>query len=650
MKLHQWREAPASGPAKSPGCLGQLLVALVMMNVFVTPVWYIQVKVWTPLEKYYLGDYLNASMEARSPIRLLFLDYGKRRIMATNADITEDAKATIGCRLSEKARQAGARRLAQVVQKWKSEDVRSYLQQNVYHGRSLWQLFQFVILIPVFGTTTVLFWMGLRARRSRRMFDGGRSLQGPQIVTTAEFNRLKQSDGIGFAIAGKPSSRPLPVGSRRTMIRIPQREETQHILLMGDTGTGKSSLIRQLLLQMRDRGDAAVVYDPALEYTPQFFRRGTDQILNPLDERMPYWTPGDEVQHVAETLTLAKSLFPDKQNDSRFFVESARKVFAYLLRYKPTAQELSSWMKDPAEIDQRLQGTELAPLLDGRAPGQRSGVLASLNLVADAFELLPEESEVEGRWSASAWAVDRTGWLFLPAMHDVRERLLPVISMWLDSLILRLITQTDGNRRPVWIILDELASLQKLPQLATALAEGRKSNLRVLLGFQGRTQLETRYGAEAETMLSQPMTKIFLRTSEPRAAEWISKAIGEVEVERVRVSHTRQRGLLGLRKAQRDTYTTNVEHKTEPLVMASVIGGLPDLSGFVKSQNLAVSATFPYVAADRLAPAFVPRPMKTLELGADIAETELAQAESDETTDRMFGHRELVAEDRNQIG
>ena len=40
---------------------------------------------------------------------------------------------------------------------------------------------------------------------------------------------------------------------------------------MGDTGTGKSALIRQLLLQVQERGETAIVYDPALEYTPQFF-------------------------------------------------------------------------------------------------------------------------------------------------------------------------------------------------------------------------------------------------------------------------------------------------------------------------------------------------------------------------------------------
>ena len=83
-------------------------------------------------------------------------------------------------------------------------------------------------------------------------------------------------------------------------------------------------------------------------------------------------------------------------------------------------------------------------------------------------------------------------------------------------------------------MLDELASLQRLPQLHTAMTENRKSNNPVVLGFQGRSQLEARYGHEAEAMLSQPATKIFLHTSEPRAAKWISDTIGEVEMERLK--------------------------------------------------------------------------------------------------------------------
>jgi len=50
-------------------------------------------------------------------------------------------------------------------------------------------------------------------------------------------------------------------------------------------------------------GETAIVYDPAVEYTPQFFGpdRG-DAILNPLDRRTPFWTPADELRLDAEAL------------------------------------------------------------------------------------------------------------------------------------------------------------------------------------------------------------------------------------------------------------------------------------------------------------------------------------------------------------
>ncbi len=53
---------------------------------------------------------------------------------------------------------------------------------------------------------------------------------------------------------------------------------------MGDTGTGKSTLIKQLLQQIADRGEIAIVYDPAGEFTESFYKESRgDWILNPLD-------------------------------------------------------------------------------------------------------------------------------------------------------------------------------------------------------------------------------------------------------------------------------------------------------------------------------------------------------------------------------
>jgi hypothetical protein len=224
--------------------------------------------------------------------------------------------------------------------------------------------------------------------------------------------------------------------------------------------------------------------------------------------------------------------------------------------------------------------------------------LASLNMVADTLKLLPSPSQTTSHWSALGWARDRQGWLFLTSTPETRTRLVPLTSLWLDMLVLRLMNRGQPSHRPVWFVLDELASLQRLPQLHTAVTENRKSNNPVVLGFQGRSQLETRYGHDAEAMLSQPAIKIFLRTSEPHAAKWISDTIGEIEIERLRES--RSNGKWG-----QQSY--GLERQVEPLVMPSEISGLPSLRGYLKLENLVVRLHFPYVELPARCSAFVER-------------------------------------------
>jgi len=149
-------------------------------------------------------------------------------------------------------------------------------------------------------------------------------------------------------------------------------------------------------------------------------------------------------------------------------------------------------------------------------------------------------------------------------------------------------------------VLDELASLQHLPQLKTAVTENRKSNNPMVLGFQGKAQVEALYGHVAEAMLSQPATKIFLKTSEPHASEWISKAIGEVEVERFRESRTKGVFPRGRESEQRDI-------TREPLVMASEVAGLDPLHGYLKHGNLVVQMRFPYMTLAEHTAKFIER-------------------------------------------
>jgi hypothetical protein len=160
---------------------------------------------------------------------------------------------------------------------------------------------------------------------------------------------------------------------------------------------------------------------------------------------------------------------------------------------------------------------------------------------------------------------------------------------------------------PVWVILDELPTLNKLPKLPEALALARKPNIRLVLGLQGRAQLEARYSTEAEAMLSQPATKVFLRTSEPRAAEWISKALGEIEFERLRESVNQDKLLVGYK---RKSHNFSLDRQVKPLVLPSEVMGLRNLTGYLKSENHIVRIHFDPNPVQPRQSAFVPRAVR----------------------------------------
>src|SRR5258707_15777431 len=99
---------------------------------------------------------------------------------------------------------------------------------------------------------------------------------------------------------------------------------------------------------------------------------------------------------------------------------------------------------------------------DWHDTAQRSCVHSSLIMVAESLKLLPKEADTTNRWSAATWANERKGWLFLTSTPATRERLVPLTSLWLDTLGLRLINYGQAGPHSVGFVLDELARFQKL--------------------------------------------------------------------------------------------------------------------------------------------------------------------------------------------
>jgi type IV secretory pathway TraG/TraD family ATPase VirD4 len=552
---------------------------------------------WTFVQRDYLAVYLGSMRTwlKNGNYSIVYRIEGKQKRAASNRDLYDPALKT------------GKAKLEWEFGTYNNAQLHQWLEQAIYEGQSPWMLLWMASWKVGAGVLALGLMFALpRDYQRRRIRKYGRRTKGPELTTAAEFNRRQQSNGIGFITKERRTLGEFLMQREGNIVRVPRERESSHCMMIGDTGAGKSSLIRQILMQVEGRGETAIVYDPALEYTPQFYEpeRG-DVILNPVDARMPYWSPCDEVRHEAEAEGLAAALFQDDPRTNPFFVTVPRQIFAHLLTEQPkrTPHELLAILRDERELTKRLKDTGHESALYADAGPQRGGMIATLNSVSNALKLLPRQEEAKTSWTAAEWAQKRQGWLFVTSQPEFRERLRPLVSMWLDMLVLRTMNQGKPGPCPVWFILDELQSLHELPQLHTAITENRKAGNPVVLGFQGRSQLEDLYGRKAEAMLSQPATKIFLRTDEANSSKWISQTIGEVEIERLRES--RMEGHFPDNK--RNSRSHQLDRTTEPLVMASEIQGLPDLHGYLKSGNLVVRLSFPYIDLPQRQPGFLAR-------------------------------------------
>ncbi len=604
-----------SGAAKWPSCypawtLGALGVAALF---FCALLWLQYEQEWSEAERVYFSDYLRSGIRggvwAGAHRRYVLLNgvtaKGEARLLLDDeAERAKDVDGKPGRRLTEEGIRQGLVRLEWQAAEYNDRGLHGLLRHWIYRDGDLWSY----AARPFYGSLA-LFALGLflavpKDQARRMVLKHGRRLKGPELVTAAEFNTnlgrskglmLYLPDGVAFVnekmgwsdrLLNKPSS---------GWVRIPREREGMHFVLAGDSGPAKIAAIRQILAEARARGEAAVVYDPAMEYLARFYepQRG-DVLLNPLDARCPFWTPGDEVPHPAEALTLAASLLPGSD-------PTARRIFAHLINLKPTPEELAQWMSRPEEIEQRVRNTEMQA-----AMRQRGGILAALKTAANAFRLLPKEAETERRWSTAEWSKTRKGWVFLTSKATTREQLRPLLSLWLDLLVLRVMNEGASTGKKTWFVLDELGSLQRLPQLAEAVTERRGLHHPVVLGVPSKAQMEAVYGQETDALLSQAATRIWLKASEPKMAEWISRTIGEVETERFRGREGK-----GDFFYPKNARSMRGEIRCEPLVTAAEIGGLDPFDGYLQHGNLIVRMRFPRMKPEERAERFVERQRAT---------------------------------------
>jgi Type IV secretion-system coupling protein DNA-binding domain len=376
-------------------------------------------------------------------------------------------------------------------------------------------------------------------------------------------------------------------------VSIPLVDETKHFKIIGTTGTGKSTAIREILSAALLRGDRMVIADPDGGYLSRYYdpNRG-DVILNPFDPDACKWDLFGEITEHYDIDTLARALIPDAGDEDRVWSEYARTLFSEVIRQMRRSdtcddRELSRVLNkaDDDELRMMLEDTAAARFFKQGNEKMLASTQAVLTSAVRVFEYTTRHEAAP--LSVRAWVREgraglgrgHGGVLFLPYKAVEIAALRKLISAWMRLSIFEAMNCDEGDQR-LWFIVDELDALGEIDGLKDALARLRKFGGRCVLGFQSIAQVSGLYGrGTAETIVENCGNTLILRCSASErggTSEFASKLIGQREVLHTTVSTTRRSGEWGSATSKSE------QLKIEPAVMASEIERLPDLTGFLK--------------------------------------------------------------------
>ena len=443
------------------------------------------------------------------------------------------------------------------------ESVNTQIVENAW--LSLWMMLGFFSL-----ACGGWVWRG-HARKEKEM------LSGTEEVAPKKLSKIIMKSGKAseFTIAGVP------------LIR---NSETQHMIFVGTTGTGKSTCFKNILPQIRAKGQRAVVIDTTGDFINCFYRAGKDILLNPFDKRSQAWHPWIDCLQPYHYDELAQGFVPQTSHD-RFWSEASRTVLSETMQKiardgkSDLGHLLSLLMEEPLKsLHEFLKDTPAASLTDPAGDKTALSIRSHLIPYLKSLRYIPKHGDV---FSIRQWMSQEEGdsWLFIGAMPDQRETLRPLMTGWMTIAMNSLMSLSPDSKRRVWFLIDELASLQKQETLPKALAELRKYGGCIATGIQSIPQLQEIYGhSESKSLTSLFNTKVIFRSGDPESAKQLSLMLGEQEVKES------NEGISYGAHQMRDGVSLNEQKRLKPVVSANDIMSLNDLEAYLRlSGNLPIT-------------------------------------------------------------
>ena len=382
-------------------------------------------------------------------------------------------------------------------------------------------------------------------------------------------------------------------------ICIPESIVTRHNFVVGKPGSGKSNLINRVIEQLVKRDIKCIIHDFKGDFIPQFYNPQKHYIFNPLDQRhmalldddsqIKGWTIFNDLNTYPDLDAFCAALIPETKSSDPIFYTAPRDLLRSSLIYcikndKKTNKDLYDTIllspEEQKEIFAQLPDCRIAlkHLEDKKLSSQFSAIISTFT---DPIRYLVES---DGNFSIEKWVSDpnpEKNIIFISNHAKVRTSLQKLIATFFDFSITSLNSLPDDKDRRLYLILDEIGRLGKIDSIIDFLTVSRSKGGAAFILIQDFNQLVHIYGREkAETIISNCGNKFFFAVGNDSSAEFVSKELATVEVERTRES--KSFGVSDLK----DSIGINKEIVEKKIALTSEILNLPTFNFFMRLTDL----------------------------------------------------------------
>ena len=362
----------------------------------------------------------------------------------------------------------------------------------------------------------------------------------------------------------------------------PKYARNKNVIVIGGSGSGKTRFyVKPNLMQMPEKV-SYVVTDPKGTIIIECGKMLSDagykiKVLNTINfKKSMHYNPFHYIRSEKDILKLVNTIIANTKGDGEksgedFWIKAERLLYCALIGYiwyeaPEEEQNFSTLLEfinasEAREDDEEFKNPvdELFEELEQKKPEHfavrqykkyklAAGKTAKSILISCGARLAPFDiQEVRDVTAYDELQLDTLGdkktALFL-IMSDTDATFNFLISMIYTQLFNLLCEKADdvyGGRLPVHVrcLIDEMANIGQIPNLEKLVATIRSREISACLVLQAQSQLKAIYKDNADTIIGNMDSRIFLGGSEPTTLKELNQALGKETIDTYNTSNTR---------------------------------------------------------------------------------------------------------------